>query len=235
MGVRILVVEDEAALAEMLRYNIEAAGYEAVVAADGEEAELLLAEQPFDLVILDWMLPGVSGIELCRRMRVDPRLRQVPVIMLTARGEEADRVRGLSTGADDYVVKPFSVAELMARIAAILRRARPEKVAEELVVGDIRLDRAARRAFRGHREMRLGPTEMRLLECMMENAGRVLSRDQLLDSVWGLDAEVDRRAVDVCVGRVRKALTAGGEPDPIRTVRGEGYMLDRVSDPEDTR
>lgn len=230
MAVRILIVEDEAALAEMLRYNLEAAGHEVAVAADGEEAELLLAEQPFDLVILDWMLPGISGIELCRRMRVDPRLRQVPVIMLTARGEEADRVRGLSTGADDYVVKPFSVAELMARIGAILRRARPEKVAEELTVGDIRLDRAARRAFRGRREMRLGPTEMRLLEHMMENAGRVLSRDQLLDGVWGLDAEVDRRAVDVCVGRVRKALTAGGEPDPIRTVRGEGYVLERPAD-----
>ncbi len=227
MAVRILIVEDETALAEMLRYNLEAAGHEVVTATDGEEAELLLAEQPFDLVILDWMLPGMSGIELCRRMRVDPRLRLVPVIMLTARGEEADRVRGLSTGADDYVVKPFSVAELVARVTAILRRARPEKVAEELVVGDIRLDRTTRRAFRGRREMRLGPTEMRLLEYLMENAGRVLSRDQLLDNVWGLDAEVDRRAVDVCVGRVRKALTAGGEPDPIRTVRGAGYMLEQ--------
>jgi two-component system phosphate regulon response regulator PhoB len=226
MGVRILIVEDEAALAEMLRYNLQAAGHEAVVAADGEEAELLLQEQAFDLVILDWMLPGVSGIELCRRMRVDPKLRRVPVLMLTARGEEADRVRGLSTGADDYVVKPFSVAELLARINAILRRARPERVAEVLSAGDIRLDRTARRAFRGRREMRLGPTEMRLLEFLLENAGRVLSRDLLLDRVWGMDAVVDRRAVDVCIGRVRRALTAGGEPDPIRTVRGEGYMLD---------
>ncbi len=227
MTIRILVAEDEEPLAIMLDYNLKAEGYETVIARDGEEAELSLAENDIDLAILDWMMPHVSGIELCRRMRADPRLRSIPVIMLTARGEEADRVRGLTTGADDYVVKPFSVPELMARVRAILRRAKPEKTADKLEIGDIVLDRAARRAWRGKRELRLGPTEMRLLEFLMENPGRVFSRSRLLDSVWGRDAYVDERTVDVCVGRVRKALTAGGENNPIRTVRGEGYALER--------
>ncbi len=227
MAIRILVAEDEEPLAIMLDYNLKAEGYETVIARDGEEAELALAENDIDLAILDWMMPHVSGIELCRRMRADPRLRSIPVIMLTARGEEADRVRGLTTGADDYVVKPFSVPELMARVRAILRRAKPEKTADRLEVGDIVLDRAARRAWRGDRELRLGPTEMRLLEFLMENPGRVFSRSRLLDSVWGRDAYVDERTVDVCVGRVRKALTAGGEDNPIRTVRGEGYALEK--------
>ncbi len=227
MTIRILVAEDEEPLAIMLDYNLKAEGYETVIARDGEEAELSLAENDIDLAILDWMMPHVSGIELCRRMRADPRLRSIPVIMLTARGEEADRVRGLTTGADDYVVKPFSVPELMARVRAILRRAKPEKTADKLEISDIVLDRAARRAWRGKRELRLGPTEMRLLEFLMENPGRVFSRSRLLDSVWGRDAYVDERTVDVCVGRVRKALTAGGENNPIRTVRGEGYALER--------
>ncbi len=227
MPIRILVAEDEEPLAIMLDYNLKAEGYETVIARDGEEAELALAENDIDLAILDWMMPHVSGIELCRRMRADSRLRSVPVIMLTARGEEADRVRGLTTGADDYVVKPFSVPELMARVRAILRRAKPEKTADRLEIGDIVLDRAARRAWRGRRELRLGPTEMRLLEFLMENPERVFSRSRLLDSVWGRDAYVDERTVDVCVGRVRKALTAGGEDNPIRTVRGEGYALER--------
>ncbi len=227
MAIRILVAEDEEPLAIMLDYNLKAEGYETVIARDGEEAELALVENDIDLAILDWMMPHVSGIELCRRMRADPRLRPIPVIMLTARGEEADRVRGLTTGADDYVVKPFSVPELMARVRAILRRAKPEKTADRLEIGDIVFDRAARKAWRGKRELRLGPTEMRLLEFLMENPGRVLSRSRLLDSVWGRDAYVDERTVDVCVGRVRKALTAGGEDNPIRTVRGEGYALEK--------
>jgi len=225
MAVQVLLVEDDEALAIMLRYNLEAAGHEVTLAPDGEEAEHHLSMREFDLIILDWMLPGVSGIELCRRIRVNRRSRSTPVIMLTARGEEADKVRGLSTGADDYVVKPFSVPEFMARVQAVLRRARPRKVADELRVADIRLERATRQAFRGRREMRLGPTEMRLLEFLLENPGRVFARGQLLDHVWGHETYVEERAVDVCIGRVRKALTAGGEDDPIRTVRGEGYML----------
>ncbi len=225
MAVHVLLVEDDEALAIMLRYNLEAEGYEVTLAPDGEEADHYLSTREFDLVILDWMLPGVTGIELCRRMRLNPRTRAIPVIMLTARGEETDKVKGLSTGADDYVVKPFSVPEFMARMKAVLRRARPLKVADELTVAGIRLDRSARRAFRDKREMRLGPTEMRLLEFFMENPGRVFSRGQLLDQVWGHETYVDERAVDVCIGRVRKALTAGGEDNPIRTVRGEGYML----------
>ncbi len=225
MAVHVLLVEDDEALAIMLRYNLEAEGYEVTLAPDGEEADHYLSTREFDLVILDWMLPGVTGIELCRRMRLNPRTRAIPVIMLTARGEETDKVKGLSTGADDYVVKPFSVPEFMARMKAVLRRARPLKVADELTVAGIRLDRGAKRAFRDKREMRLGPTEMRLLEFFMENPGRVFSRGQLLDQVWGHETYVDERAVDVCIGRVRKALTAGGEDNPIRTVRGEGYML----------
>ena len=226
MTARILIVEDEEALARVLQYNLDAEGYETALAMDGEEAELLLQEQTFDFILLDWMLPGLSGIELCRRLRINPKTRSIPVLMLTARGEEADKVRGLSTGADDYVVKPFSLPELKARIKALLRRAKPEKVDDVLIKGDIRLDRAKRRVYRGTRELRLGPTEMRLLEFFMENPGRVFSRDQLLDRVWGLDIAVDRRTVDVCISRVRKALTACGEPSPLHTVRGEGYMFD---------
>ena len=222
----ILVVEDETALAELIRYNLAAEGYRLAVAANGEEAELLIAEDSFDLVVLDWMLPGVSGLELCRRLRNRDATRALPVLMLTARGEEGDRIRGLETGADDYVVKPFSVPEMVARVKALLRRASPQLVADTLERGDIVLDRAAHRVTRRGREVRLGPTEFKLLEFFMENAGRVLSRQQLLDGVWGRDAFIDGRTVDVHVGRLRKTLIRGSDGDPIRTVRGSGYVFD---------
>jgi two-component system, OmpR family, phosphate regulon response regulator PhoB len=226
MTAKVLIVEDEPALAEMLRYNLEAEGYAVRHTARGDDAEMMVAEEHPDLVLLDWMLPEVSGIEICRRIRARPDSRNVPILMLTARGEEGDRIRGLSTGADDYVVKPFSLPELMARVRAILRRAAPDRIADVLGMGDISLDRAAHRVTRGTREVRLGPTEFRLLEFLMESPGRVLSRAQLLDGVWGRDAYVDERTVDVHIGRLRKALIRGKEHDPVRTVRGSGYMLD---------
>ncbi len=225
MTAKILIVEDEAPLAEMLRYNLEAEGFRVAQAETGEEAELLVREERPDLIVLDWMLPDVSGIELCRRLRTRPDTRSIPILMLTARGEEGDRIRGLSTGADDYVVKPFSLPELMARVKAILRRAAPDRMADVLKVGDIELDRAAHRVTRGLRDVRMGPTEFRLLEFLMESPGRVLSRSQLLDGVWGRDAFVDERTVDVHIGRLRKALIRGKERDPIRTVRGAGYVF----------
>ncbi len=225
---RILVVEDEADLALLLSYNLEAEGYAAETVARGDEAELRLVETPPDLVILDWMLPGVSGLEICRRLRAREATRTLPVIMLTARGEEAERVRGLSVGADDYVVKPFSVPELMARVRALLRRSRPERIADRLVAGDIDLDRETRRVRRGARDLHLGPTEFRLLEYLLERRGRVFSRSQLLDGVWGQSVEIDERTVDVHVGRLRKALSRGRERDPIRTVRGAGYSFDET-------
>jgi two-component system phosphate regulon response regulator PhoB len=226
MNPRILIVEDEEALTLLLRYNLEAAGYDIESVARGDEADLRLRESIPDLVILDWMLPGVSGIELCRRLRSRPETRQLPIVMLTARGEESERVRGLSTGADDYVVKPFSVPELLARVAALLRRASPERVADVLGFGDIAIDREKKRVTRGGRPIDLGPTEYRLLEFLMERPGRVFSREQLLDGVWGSDIYIDERTVDVHVGRLRKALNRGDEVDPIRTVRGSGYALD---------
>jgi two-component system phosphate regulon response regulator PhoB len=225
---RILVVEDETSLATLLVYNLEAEGYQVEHVDNGDEAELRLAESPPDLVILDWMLPGVSGLEICRRLRARDSARDMPVIMLTARGEEGERVRGLSVGADDYVVKPFSTPELMARVRALLRRARPERVAARLTLGDIDLDRDTRRVRRSGREIHLGPTEFRLLEYFMEKPGRVFTRAQLLDSVWGMSAEIDERTVDVHVGRLRKALIRGREKDPIRTVRGAGYSFDET-------
>jgi two-component system phosphate regulon response regulator PhoB len=226
MNPRILIVEDEEALTLLLRYNLEAAGYDIESVARGDDADLRLREAVPDLVILDWMLPGVSGIELCRRLRSRPETRQLPIVMLTARGEESERVRGLSTGADDYVVKPFSVPELLARVQALLRRASPERVADVLGFGDIAIDREKKRVTRGGRPIDLGPTEYRLLEFLMERPGRVFSREQLLDGVWGRDVYIDERTVDVHVGRLRKALNRGREPDPIRTVRGSGYALD---------
>jgi two-component system phosphate regulon response regulator PhoB len=226
MNPSILIVEDEEALTLLLRYNLEAAGYDVESVARGDEADLRLRESTPDLVILDWMLPGVSGIELCRRLRSRPETRQLPIVMLTARGEESERVRGLSTGADDYVVKPFSVPELLARVAALLRRASPERVADVLGFGDIAIDREKKRVTRGGRPIDLGPTEYRLLEFLMERPGRVFSREQLLDGVWGSDIYIDERTVDVHVGRLRKALNRGDEVDPIRTVRGSGYALD---------
>ncbi|MFZ1103940.1 MAG: phosphate regulon transcriptional regulator PhoB [Hyphomicrobiaceae bacterium] len=222
----ILVVEDEAALAELIRYNLAAGGLRATIAGSGEEAELLVAEDAFDLVVLDWMLPGMSGLEFCRRLRKREGTATIPILMLTARGEEADRVRGLSTGADDYVVKPFSVPEVLARVKALLRRAVPQRMADTLQRGDIVLDRAAHRVTRGPREVHLGPTEYKLLLYFLENAGRVLTRQQLLDGVWGRDAFIDGRTVDVHVGRLRKALIRGADADPIRTVRGTGYAFE---------
>jgi two-component system phosphate regulon response regulator PhoB len=226
MNARILIVEDEEPLAVLLRYNLEREGYEVDTLARGDEADTRLREATPDLVVLDWMLPGLSGIELCRRLRARPETKALPIIMLTARGEESERIRGLATGADDYIVKPFSVPELIARVRALLRRASPERVADVLSFGDVALDREKKRVSRGGREVELGPTEYRLLEFLMERPGRVFSREQLLDGVWGSEVYIDERTVDVHVGRLRKALNRGREIDPIRTVRGAGYALD---------
>jgi two-component system, OmpR family, phosphate regulon response regulator PhoB len=226
MTANILIVEDEEPLTTLLRYNLEAEGYEVDAVARGDEAETRLRETAPDLIVLDWMLPGLSGIELCRRLRARPQTQGLPVIMLTARGEESERVRGLATGADDYIVKPFSVPELLLRIRALLRRASPERVATLLAIGDLELDREKKRVSRSGRAVELGPTEFRLLEFLMERPGRVFSREQLLDGVWGSDVYIDERTVDVHVGRLRKALNRGHPNDPIRTVRGAGYSLD---------
>jgi len=228
MAPKVLIVEDEEALTLLLRYNLEAEGYEVECVARGDEAELRLRESAPDLVLLDWMLPGLSAIELCRRVRNRPETERLPIIMLTARGEESERVRGLATGADDYVVKPFSVPELTARVRALLRRARPEQVASLLKAGDISLDRETKRVHRGTREIHLGPTEFRLLEFLMQAPGRVFAREQLLDSVWGRDVYIDERTVDVHVGRLRKSINRSRETDPIRTVRGAGYSFDET-------
>ncbi|MCQ0989371.1 phosphate regulon transcriptional regulator PhoB [Jiella marina] len=228
MSARIAVVEDEEALGVLLRYNLEAEGYAVDVIARGDEADLRLKEELPDLLILDWMLPGLSGVELCRRLRQREESERLPIIMLTARGEETERVRGLSVGADDYVVKPFSTPELVARVRAMLRRTKPEKIATHLSAGDIDLDRETHRVRRAGREIKLGPTEFRLMEFFMQAPGRVFSREQLLDGVWGRDIYVDERTVDVHVGRLRKAINRGRERDPIRTVRGAGYALDET-------
>jgi two-component system phosphate regulon response regulator PhoB len=222
----ILIVEDEEPLTLLLRYNLEAEGYEVETVARGDEAEVRLRERVPDLLILDWMLPGLSGIELCRRLRMREGTGRLPILMLTARGEEDERIRGLATGADDYVVKPFSVPELMARVKAMLRRAHPETVAPVLRAGELELDREKFRVHRGEREVHLGPTEFRLLEFLMQAPGRVFTREQLLNGVWGRDVYVDERTVDVHVGRLRRALNRGRSRDPIRTVRGAGYSLD---------
>ncbi|MDR3374580.1 MAG: phosphate regulon transcriptional regulator PhoB [Ancalomicrobiaceae bacterium] len=223
---RVLIVEDEEPLSLVLRYNLEAEGYEVETCLRGDEADTRLKESPPDLLVLDWMLPGLSGIELCRRLRARQETERLPIIMLTARGEESERIRGLSTGADDYVVKPFSMPELMARVRAMLRRTRPELVSTLLRAGDIELDRETHRVRRSNREVHLGPTEFRLLEFLMQSPGRVFSREQLLDGVWGRDVYVDERTVDVHVGRLRKAINRGRDKDPIRTVRGSGYSFD---------
>jgi two-component system phosphate regulon response regulator PhoB len=223
---RVLVVEDEEPLTLLLQYNLEADGYAVEVVARGDEADVRLREAVPDLLVLDWMLPGVSGIELCRRLRARPETAQLPIIMLTARGEESERLRGLESGADDYIVKPSSVPELLARVRALLRRARPERIAAVLTAGDIELDRERRRVFRNGHEIALGPTEFRLLEFFLQSPGRVFSRAQLLDGVWGRDVYIDERTVDVHVGRLRKALERKNTSDPIRTVRGSGYALD---------
>jgi len=228
MGTRVLIVEDEEPLTLLLRYNLEAEGYDVDSVVRGDEAEIRLREQIPDLVVLDWMLPGLSGIELCRRIRARRETERLPVIMLTARGEEGDRVRGLATGADDYIVKPFSVPELLARVRALLRRAKPARIANLLVAGDIELDRETHRVRRSGKELHLGPTEFRLLEFLMQSPGRVFTREQLLDGVWGHDVYIDERTVDVHVGRLRKALNRPRSPDPIRTVRGAGYSFDET-------
>jgi len=222
---KIMVVEDEEPLGVLLRYNLEAEGYQVEIVTRGDEAEIRLQENTPDLLVLDWMVPAVSGIELCRRLRMRPETQRLPIIMLTARGEESDRVRGLSTGADDYLVKPFSTPEFMARVRALLRRANPEVLSSVLKVGDILLDRESHRVYRSKKEIKLGPTEFRLLEFMMRHPGRVFSRGQLLDNVWGETIYVDERTVDVHVGRLRKAVNLGGMADVIRTIRGAGYAI----------
>ena len=226
----ILIVEDEAALVTLLRYNLERAGFEVAEALDGENALTAIAERIPDLVLLDWMLPGVSGIEICRQLRRGAATRNLPIIMLTARSEEADRVRGLECGADDYVAKPFSPVELIARINAVFRRIRPALAEEILTVGDVQMDLARHRVTRHDRELHLGPTEFRLLRHFLEHPTRVFSREQLLDSVWGADIFVDPRTVDVSIRRLRKALNEAGASDLIRTVRAAGYALEASTD-----
>jgi two-component system phosphate regulon response regulator PhoB len=221
----VLLVEDEPAQREMLAYNLEAEGFDVIIADNGEDGLILVDENDPDLIVLDWMMPQLSGIEVCRRLKSNSKTRQIPVIMLSARAEEVDRVRGLETGADDYVVKPYSVIELMARVKAHLRRIRAAAVGNRLEYGDIMLDPETHKVFRSQSELKLGPTEFRLLSTFMEKPGRVWSRDQLLDRVWGRDIYVDTRTVDVHVGRLRKALCQHGGDDPLRTVRGAGYAL----------
>ncbi|NDD43239.1 MAG: phosphate regulon transcriptional regulatory protein PhoB [Rhodobacteraceae bacterium] len=221
----VLLVEDEPAQREMLAYNLEAEGFDVIIADNGEDGLILVDENDPDLIVLDWMMPQLSGIEVCRRLKSNSKTRQIPVIMLSARAEEVDRVRGLETGADDYVVKPYSVIELMARVKAHLRRIRAAAVGDRLEYADIMLDPETHKVFRSQSELKLGPTEFRLLSTFMEKPGRVWSRDQLLDRVWGRDIYVDTRTVDVHVGRLRKALCQYGGDDPLRTVRGAGYSL----------
>jgi two-component system phosphate regulon response regulator PhoB len=223
---RLLLIEDDRALADLLIWHLDREGYDIVRTADGDEALLLAQERTPDLVILDWMIEGISGIEVCRRLRRRASTARVPIIMLTARGEESDRIRGLQTGADDYVTKPFSPRELLARVGAVLRRTRPALAGEQLVYADLQMDVGAHRVRRGGKPVQLGPTEYRLLRHFMENPGRVFSRERLLDAVWSHDEEIDTRTVDVHVRRLRKALNAGDRPDVIRTVRSAGYSLD---------
>ena len=226
----LTVVEDEAALVELLRYNFEKEGFRVSTATDGEAALVSIAESKPDLVILDWMLPHVSGLEVCRQLRRKAETRDLPIIMLTARGEEADRVRGLEVGADDYVAKPFSPSELIARVRAVLRRAKPSSAQDLLTFGGLVMDLSAHRVLRDGRSIHLGPTEFRLLRFLLERPGRVYSREQLLDAVWGRDIYVEPRTVDVHIRRLRKAINAPGEIDLIRTVRSAGYALDETAD-----
>jgi len=226
---RLLLVEDDRALADLLIWHFSRAGYDIVRTGDGDEALLLAEERTPDLVVLDWMIEGVSGIEVCRRLRRKSETAHVPIIMLTARGEENDRIRGLDTGADDYVTKPFSPRELMSRIGAVLRRVRPALAGGTLSYGDIEMDLSAHKVRRAGNSVQLGPTEFRLLRHLLENPGRVFSRERLLDSVWSHDADIDARTVDVHVRRLRKALNESGRPDVIRTVRSAGYALDAES------
>ncbi len=221
----VLLVEDEPAQRAVLSYNLEAEGFEVRTADNGEDALALITEEAPDLILLDWMMPHVSGIEVCRRLKARPETRGIPIIMLSARSEEVDKVRGLETGADDYVIKPYSVVELMARLRAQLRRVRPATAGLLLEWGDIRLDTETHRVYRADKVLKLGPTEFRLLATFMEKPGRVFSRESLLDRVWGRDIYVDTRTVDVHIGRLRKSLCTFGGEDPLRTVRGAGYAL----------
>ncbi len=225
MAGQILVVEDDKSLSLLIQYNLEAEGYKVELAGRAEDADLTLRDCPPDLLLLDWMLPGFSGLEFCRRLRMRPETKGLPIIIVTARGEENDRVRGLATGADDYIVKPFSVPELLVRVRSLLRRANPALIDSVIRAADIELDRDQRRVTRGKREISLWPTEYRLLEFFMQNPGRVFSREQILDGVWGREAYVDERTVDVHIGRLRKAINIGAKTDPIRTVRGFGYSF----------
>ncbi|WP_339854045.1 phosphate regulon transcriptional regulator PhoB [uncultured Nisaea sp.] len=231
MHPKILIVEDEAPIVTLLRYNLEREGFEVLEAGDGEEAMLLAMEKSPDLILLDWMLPLLSGVEVCRRLRRTPETKAVPVIMLTARGDEGDRIRGLNAGADDYITKPFSPSELIARIRAVLRRTRPASDAETLEFEDLEMDLASHKVRRNSREIHLGPTEFRLLRYFLEHPGRVFSREQLLDRVWGPDIYVEPRTVDVHIRRLRKAINIEAESDLIRTVRSAGYALDRSTAP----
>jgi two-component system phosphate regulon response regulator PhoB len=226
----LLIVEDETALVELLRYNFEKEGFKVTTAMDGEAALVAVDEARPDLVVLDWMLPHVSGLEVCRQLRRKPETRDLPIIMLTARGEESDRVRGLEVGADDYVAKPFSPSELIARVRAVLRRSKPSTAQDLLTFGDLVMDLSAHRVLRGGRPIHLGPTEFRLLRFLLERPGRVYSREQLLDAVWGRDIYVEPRTVDVHIRRLRKAINAQGDADLIRTVRSAGYALDENVD-----
>ncbi len=225
----VLIVEDQEALVTMLKYNLEGAGFRVNTAGDGEEALVAAAEEVPDLILLDWMLPLMSGIEACRQLRSKSETKRVPIIMLTARGEETDKLRGLDSGCDDYITKPFSPAELIARINAVLRRSKPELSSEMLTFEDLAMDLAAHRVRRAGQDIHLGPTEFRLLRHLMQHPGRVFTREQLLDSVWGRDVYVEPRTVDVHIRRLRKALNQTGEDDLIRTVRSAGYSLDRPS------
>ena len=227
---RILLVEDDRAITELLTYNFRRAEFDIAATADGEEALTMVREAAPDLIILDWMIEGISGIELCRRLRRLPETANVPIIMLTARTEEADRIRGLETGADDYVTKPFSPRELIARVGAVLRRMRPALAGEQLIYGDVEMDLVAHKVRRGGKAVPLGPTEFRLLKHFLEHPGRVFSRERLLDGVWGHDSEIELRTVDVHIRRLRKAINTGGLPDVIRTVRSAGYALDADAD-----
>jgi two-component system phosphate regulon response regulator PhoB len=226
MSPHVMIVEDDETLRSGLKYNLEKEGYRVSLAKDGEEALLMAEEDRPDLFVLDWMLPKAPGIEVCRRLRQRQETRNTPIVMLTARGDESERIRGLDTGADDYIVKPFSMSELLARLRAVMRRIRPGLADDKVEVGDIVIDRASHRVKRGGREVHLGPTEYRLLDHLMQYPGRVFSREQLLNAVWGTDVYVETRTVDVHIGRLRKALNDDTETDPIRTVRAAGYAID---------
>ncbi len=226
MNPSVLVVEDDQALCDLLTWNLSAEGYDVRSTGDGEEALLMVREQHPDAIILDWMIEQVPGIEVCRQLRKDRETATIPIVMLTARGEEEDRIRGLKTGADDYVTKPFSPRELMARVEALLRRSRPALAGTTLQFGDLELDPASHRVRRDGEPLHLGPTEFRLLRYFMERPNRVLSRQQILDGVWGMDADIDERTVDVHIRRLRKAVNRPGDCDPIRTVRAAGYAME---------